>query len=70
MPDPDRMEKALRDIEAWAKAYPLRAFPEPNMKRVAEVLAINNITIDAVSASVIRSTLRGIECLVKDGLSE
>ena len=30
---------ALRQIDSWARAYPLDAFPEPDLRRAAELLA-------------------------------
>lgn len=68
--DPKRMEKALHDIEAWARAYPLKVFPEPDMTRVSYLLARDGMSLDAVSASCMRLCLSGVLCLVADGLGE
>jgi hypothetical protein len=69
----ERMEKALRDIEAWARAYPLSVFPEPDAAayvRAKLALAAEGITLDAISASAMRHVLSGVINLVKDGLHE
>jgi len=57
----DRYEEALQQIDNWAKAYPLDVFPEPDIKRVREVLAVAGITIDSVSASNMRHVIEGVE---------
>lgn len=64
----ERMEKSLHDIEAWARAYPLTVFPEPDMKKAAEVLRMHGMTVDAISASAMRHVLDGIINIVRDGL--
>lgn len=67
-----RMEKALRDIEAWARAYPVKIFTEPSaadLKIANEILAAHNMpSVDAISASAMRHVLDGIIDIVKDGL--
>ena len=65
-----RMEKSLRDIESWARAYPLTVFPKPDKKRAAEVLSINGMSLDAISADAMRHVLEGIINIVRDGLGE
>lgn len=40
--------------DEWVAAYPLRAFPEPDLKRCAEVLKAAGLTIDVISASAMR----------------
>jgi hypothetical protein len=47
----------MEKLKQWANAYPLEVFPEPDFKRVNEILVANGMTLDAVSASVIRHTL-------------
>ena len=64
----ERMEKALRDIESWAHAYPVNVFPKPDLRRAAEILSINNMSLDAISADAMRHVLEGVINLVKDGL--
>jgi len=66
----ERMEKALRDIETWARSYPLSMFPTPDLKRAAQVLEANGMTLDAISADAMRHVLDGVINLVRDGLGE
>jgi len=66
----DRMGKSLRDIEAWARAYPLTQFPKPDLKRAAEVLSMNGLTLDAISADAMRHVLDGIISIARDGLTD
>ena len=51
------LEAALERIDNWAKAYPLKAFPEPDFKKVAEVLKAAGLSLDAVSASNMRHVI-------------
>jgi hypothetical protein len=54
------LEDALAKIESWSRAYPLTAFPEPDLKRAAELLEAGGITLDAVSANAIRHVIEGV----------
>lgn len=47
----------LREIETWAKAYPLTVFPEPDLQKAREVLQAAGMTLDAISASTMRYAL-------------
>src|SRR5574343_185614 len=60
-----QMEMALQQIDNWAKAYPLDVFPEPDFKRVREVLEAAGITLDSVSASNMRHVITGIARIVE-----
>jgi hypothetical protein len=44
-------------IEEWAKAYPLDVFPEPDFKRVNEVLTAAGLSLDCVSAANMRHVI-------------
>lgn len=46
--------EAHHEIVEWARAYPLKAFPEPDFARAAELLKAGGITLDAISASNMR----------------
>ncbi len=62
------LEQALTHIDTWAKAYPLEAFPKPDLKRAAEVLKAAGMTLDAISADNMRHVLNGIKDIVGDAL--
>lgn len=66
----DRQRKALLDILAWERAYPLSVFPKPDLKRAATVLAMNGMTLDAISADAMRHVLAGVANIARDGLGE
>lgn len=66
----DKMESALEAISNWTKAYPLSVFPEPDFKRVRELLEAGGITLDSVSASNMRYVIEEVAELCRDGLSE
>ena len=60
--------EALEKIEAWADAYPLQVFPEPDFARAHELLAAGGMTLDAISASNMRHVVTGVRKLAKSGL--
>lgn len=53
-------------VDEWAGAYPLDVFPEPDFKRVAEVLKAAGLSLDCVSAS----NMRHVITKVRDKLRE
>jgi tetrahydromethanopterin S-methyltransferase subunit G len=50
----ERYEDALEDIRQWADAYPTDIFPEPDFQRAHAVLTAAGMTLDAISAAVMR----------------
>ena len=64
----DKYETALHTIADWAKAYPLEVFPEPDMKKVRNLLAAGGIPIDFVSASNMRHVVKSVAKLAQDAL--
>lgn len=64
-----RLREALERIDTWRNAYPLSVFPEPDLKRYAEVLKAAGLTLDAISASNMRHVLAGIEEIVNEALA-
>jgi len=62
------LEAALERIDNWAKAYPLKVFPEPDFKKVAEVLKAAGLSLDAVSASNMRHVITGVKDIVEQAL--
>jgi hypothetical protein len=54
----NKLEEAVEAVLAeWEARYPLSVFPEPDLSRVAELLIAGGITLDAVSASNMRSVV-------------
>lgn len=53
----DRQEDKLHKINQWAKAYSVDMFLEPDLKKAAELLKANGMTLDAVSSSNMRHVL-------------
>lgn len=66
----DKMEAALEAISAWGDAYPLIVFPEPDFKKVRELLEAGGITLDCVSASNMRHVVEGVAKIAREGLGE
>ena len=62
------LEDALRRIDTWAKAYPLRTFPEPDFKKAAKVLESAGLTLDAITASNMRQALNDVKDIVGQAL--
>jgi hypothetical protein len=46
--------EAHHEIVEWARAYPLKAFPEPDFAKAAKLLTAGGMTLDAISASAMR----------------
>ena len=70
MPDPNRMERALRQIESWSRAYPLSVFPEPDFAKAAELLKAGGMTLDAISASNMRHVITEVGEIARNALKE
>lgn len=66
----EKMEAALEAISAWGDAYPLNVFPEPDFKRVRDLLEAGGISLDAVSASNMRHVVEGVAKIASEGLGE
>lgn len=65
----DRYEYALQQIDQWIDAYPLKIFPEPDLKKARSLLEAGGMTLDAVSASNMRHVLKGLRGIVDGALS-
>lgn len=66
----ERKDEALRQIEQWANAYPLSAFPEPDWAKSRAALKAEGQTIDAISASAMRHVLDGVLRIIHAALSK
>lgn len=66
----ERLREGHEKIIAWANAYPLANFPEPDFKKCEELLGVGGILLDSVSASAMRHVITEvakISRLVLDG---
>ena len=61
---------ALERIDSWIKAYPLKMFPEPDFKKVAEVLKAAGLSLDEVSASNMRHVITKLKDITEQALKE
>lgn len=66
----ERHETALQRIKQWADAYPLDVFPEPDFKKVNEVLKAAGLSLDQVSASNMRHVVKGVGDIASQSLME
>lgn len=57
----DRMESALDQIQAWASAYPIGMFPEPDWAASAKVLNDAGLSLDAISAANMRHVITRVQ---------
>jgi hypothetical protein len=60
IPTPDEICDFLHELDGWERAYPLSAFPEPDMRKAAELLKADGMTLDAISASNMRHVVSQI----------
>lgn len=65
----ERLEEALQRIVQWADAYPLDVFPEPDFKRVNDVLKAAGLSLDQVSASNMRHVVKGVGDIARSTLT-
>lgn len=65
----DDLTEALHRIAAWAEAYPIDVFPEPDWEKARELLKAGGITIDAVVAHVARHVVEGVGKIARDALA-
>lgn len=56
----DQFRYALQDIRGWASSYPLKIFPEPNLREVKEILEAAGIDQSALHATWARALLDGV----------
>lgn len=64
----DKLIEALERIEAWADAYPLDIFPEPDLATIAGILNSHGFSLDAVSASIARHVIEGVGKIARNAL--
>ena len=72
-----KLKKRIRELEykqkkivEWINAYPLEAFPEPDLKAVHKILENAGMSLGAVSAHAMRHVLNGIKRIIEDPIDE
>lgn len=55
------LRDALQEIYNWANAYPLEVFPEPDFKKVREMIGDKLLT--EISASNMRHVITGVKSI-------
>jgi hypothetical protein len=60
------IERLRHEIAGWEQAYPLSAFPEPDLERAAAVLKDAGMTLDAISASNMRHVVSCLAPLIHE----
>ena len=66
----DGLEYALNRIANWSRAYPLEAFPKPDLAKAAEVLSAAGMTLDAISADAMRHVIERVGKIADEALIE
>lgn len=66
----ERLQDLFRRLQTWRKAYPLKIFPKPDLKKAHEVLKSAGMTLDAISADNMRHVLDGIKDIIDEALGE
>lgn len=61
----EELQDKMCQIKRWIAAYPLAAFPEPDLKKAAKILKENGMTLDSISASSMRHVLNGIKDIIE-----
>lgn len=59
-PSDEVVEEFLHELNGWERAYPLSVFPEPDMRKAADLLKAGGMTLDAISASNMRHVVSQI----------
>ncbi len=60
----ERCDWLLEHIRMWLEAYPLSIFPEPDFGKAHKVLTENGMTLDAISASIMRHVITQVKEMV------
>lgn len=66
----EKKQEALERIQTWSKAYPLTAFPKPDLKKAHKVLKAAGMTLDAISADAMHHVLDGVKDIVDEALKK
>jgi len=64
----DVLSEALRQILNWCTAYPIKAFPEPDWRKVRMLLDAGGVDIAAVTGSNMRFCLEGVGAIAMAAL--
>jgi hypothetical protein len=64
----EKMEEALKSIAQWAEAYPLDAFPEPDLKKARDLLEAGGVSLGALVASGIRHVVGSVGKIASEAL--
>ena len=61
----EKLQDKMHKIKNWINAYPVEAFPEPDLKKTAQVLKQHGMTLDTISASSMCHVLNGIKNIIE-----
>jgi hypothetical protein len=58
--DNKRLRAALEEIATWSRAYPLSAFPKPDLEKARHLLESGGMRLDTISADAMRHVVKGV----------
>jgi hypothetical protein len=64
----ERLTETLQAIEGWSRAYPLAAFPEPDLVLAHMLLKAGGMNLDAISAHAMRHVITEVGKMARAGL--
>lgn len=66
----EKLREALEQLNIWCKAYPIKMFPKPDLKKAHKVLKENGMTLDAISADNFRYVLIKVDEITTKALKQ
>jgi hypothetical protein len=64
----ERPRCALKRIEEWSRAYPLKVFPKPDYEKARQVLEAADMTLDSISADCMRHVVVEVGIIARRAL--
>jgi hypothetical protein len=69
-PREDRLADALEGIRDWASYYPESVFPEPDWREAHRLLSAGGMSVDAITASIMRRAIARVAQIAHEALAE
>jgi hypothetical protein len=66
----ERLREAIMLLQNWVKAYPLKVFPEPDLKLARKLLTDGGVSYDALNVYSMRHVINGVGKIINETLDE
>ena len=66
----ERLREAIMLLQNWVKAYPLKVFPEPDLKLARKLLTDGGVSYDALNVYSMRHVINGVGKIINETLGE